>query len=135
MPLNLGGQPHGLLWMGTDCSSFTFPNISNHKRTKLNPAGDRSYAKTVSGSLMADVALVLFWWARKRGLTPVIENPRLVTSSQWSHHICHPSMEIQASQFPIGFLVGNPMGSHGMRAPCRDFASWHVIVPWHGIAA
>jgi hypothetical protein len=44
-------RPGGLLFMAPVCSSFTFPNISNTKRSKTNYAGDTSYPKVGALSL------------------------------------------------------------------------------------
>ena len=49
----------GLLALGPDCSSFTFPNSSRHKRTMHNHMGDLSYGPVCIGNLMGVAALFL----------------------------------------------------------------------------
>jgi len=49
----------GLLAMGPDCSSFTFPNSSRHKRKLGIECGDLHYEPVNVGNLMAVIALFL----------------------------------------------------------------------------
>ena len=53
MALVLRLREGGLLALGPDCSSFTFPNSSRHKRTLHNAVGDLSYFPVGIGNLMA----------------------------------------------------------------------------------
>lgn len=65
----------GLLGMAPVCSSWVFANMSNTKRTKENPCGDRSYPQVVSGNLQAKVATFCLLLAHARGLYAFMENP------------------------------------------------------------
>ncbi len=51
-----GLRPGGLLSMAVDCSSFTFPNVSNHKRQHGQEEGADYYA-AILGNCMAMGAL------------------------------------------------------------------------------
>lgn len=65
----------GLLALGPDCSSFTFPNSSRHKRTSHNAVGDLSYFPVSVGNLMAVIAVFLCQLALARKAHFALENP------------------------------------------------------------
>ena len=64
----------GLLAVGPDCSSFTFPNSSRHKRHS-SVAGDLLYEPVNVGNLMAVIALFLCQLALARRVHFALENP------------------------------------------------------------
>ena len=63
-----------LLALGPDCSSFTFPNSSRHKRHSA-VAGDLLYKPVNVGNLMAVIALFLCQLALARRVHFALENP------------------------------------------------------------
>lgn len=65
----------GLLAMGPDCSSFTFPNSSRHKRKASAECGDPQYSPVTLGNLMAVIALFLCQLAVARRAHVSLENP------------------------------------------------------------
>lgn len=65
----------GLLALGPDCSSFTFPNSSRHKRSSLNSMGDLSYFPVTIGNLMAVIAVFLCQLALAHKAHFAMENP------------------------------------------------------------
>ena len=70
--LRLG--PGALLALGPDCSSFTFPNSSRHKR-HWGVTGDLLYGPVNVGNLMAVIALFLCQLALARRVHFALENP------------------------------------------------------------
>ena len=64
-----------MLALGPDCSSFTFPNSSRHKRTSHNTVGDLSYFPVQVGNLMAVIAVFLCQLALARRAHFAMENP------------------------------------------------------------
>lgn len=65
----------GLLAMAPVCSSWVFANMVNTKRSKADPAGDRSYGPVVQGNIMAKVAAFFLLLAYARELFAFMENP------------------------------------------------------------
>lgn len=65
----------GLLALGPDCSSFTFPNSSRHKRKAGDEVGDLLYQPVNVGNLMAVIALFLCQLALARRVHFALENP------------------------------------------------------------
>ena len=65
----------GLLALGPDCSSFTFPNSSRHKRNLNDVLGDLSYLPVSIGNLMAVIAVFLCQLAIVRRVHFALENP------------------------------------------------------------
>jgi len=65
----------GLLALGPDCSSFTFPNSSRHKRTLHDVLGDTEYLPVSIGNLMAVIAVFLCQLAIVRRAHFALENP------------------------------------------------------------
>jgi hypothetical protein len=68
-------RPSGLLAMAPVCSSFTFPNTSNTKRTKSRVQGDIDYEPVRAGNLMANIAAFFLAVAVARGVHCSMENP------------------------------------------------------------
>lgn len=64
-----------LLALGPDCSSFTFPNSSRHKRQSGDEHGDLNYQPVNVGNLMAVTALFLCQLALARRVHFALENP------------------------------------------------------------
>ena len=64
-----------LLWIGLPCSSWTFPNSSNHRRRKGAVEGDTAYLPVWEGNVMADIAALFMIICILRGVECVIENP------------------------------------------------------------
>lgn len=68
-------KPRGLLWQGTQCSSFVFADSSNCKRKRGNVEGDLSYQPVVDGNAMANTAAFFMVLCVMRGVQVVLENP------------------------------------------------------------
>lgn len=68
-------RPSGLLAMAPVCSSFTFPNASNTKRTKSRVQGNIDYEPVRAGNLMANIAAFFLAVAVARGAHCSLENP------------------------------------------------------------
>jgi hypothetical protein len=73
--LTLRIREGGLLAMGPDCSSFTFPNSSRHLRKVDNHWGDLGYMPVLVGNISAIIAMFLFQLALTRGVHCTVENP------------------------------------------------------------
>lgn len=66
----------GLLWMGPECSSFTFAPVSVTARSQRNNyQGDVSKEFVARGNLMANIAALLFCLGVARGAEVALENP------------------------------------------------------------
>ena len=61
--------------LGPDCSSFTFPNSSRHKRNHNDVLGDLSYLPVSIGNLMAVIAIFLCQLAICRRVHFALDNP------------------------------------------------------------
>ncbi len=81
----------GLLMMAPVCSSWTFANVSNTKRSKTNPAGDLTYPAVLAGNLMVEVAVFCMLLADVREVFAVVENPCS------SLLFCYPPFALAAS--------------------------------------
>ena len=66
----------GLLWMGPECSSFTFAPVSVTARSQQNNYnGDVTKEFVARGNLMANIAALLFCLGIARGAEVALENP------------------------------------------------------------
>ena len=90
----------GLCALGPDCSSFTFPNSSNHKRTKSDAIGALTYKPVAIGNLIAVIALFLCQLCMIRRVHFALENPPDSHMFSFFNMVCPDfmSLGVQASQ-------------------------------------
>jgi hypothetical protein len=136
--LTLRIREGGLLAMGPDCSSFTFPNSSRHLRKVDNHWGDLGYMPVLVGNISAIIAMFLFQLALTRGVHCTVENPpdsrifhfwsetsRLLTLLQdsgacWSqtvHRCAYDSSRLPRLSKLYKF-IGSWQGVKGLNARC-----------------
>jgi len=90
----------GLCALGPDCSSFTFPNSSRHKRTASDATGALTYKPVIIGNLMAVIALFLCQLCMIRRVRLALENPPDSHLFSFFNTVCPDfmSLGVQASQ-------------------------------------
>jgi hypothetical protein len=136
--LTLRIREGGLLAMGPDCSSFTFPNSSRHRRKVDNHWGDLGYKPVLVGNISAIIAMFLFQLALTRGVHCTVENPpdsrifhfwsetcRLLTLLQdsgvcWSQtvHRCAYDSSRPPRLSKLYKFIGSWQGVKGLNARC-----------------
>jgi hypothetical protein len=137
--LTLRVREGGLLAMGPDCSSFTFPNSSRHLRKVDNHWGDLGYKPVLVGNISAIIAMFLFQLALTRGVHCTVENPpdsrifhfwsetcRLLSLLQdagvcWSQtvHRCAYDSSRQPRLSKLYKFIGSWQGVKGLNARCN----------------
>ena len=136
--LRLG--PGALLALGPDCSSFTFPNSSRHKR-HWGVTGDLLYGPVNVGNLMAVIALFLCQLALARGVHFALENPPDSHIFRFFESVCPDFMNMQ---MPDRIEESRCQGLHAQsvtRCPYDDspepklakYYKW--LATWPGIKA
>ena len=101
----------GLLALGPDCSSFTFPNSSRHQRKLNEEVGDTSYEPVNVGNLMAVIALFLCQLALARRVHFALENPPDSHMFRFFERLCPDFMKMIV---PDGTESRGVMGSQGL---------------------
>ena len=129
-----------LLASGPDCSSFTFPNSSRHKRHSA-VAGDLLYKPVNVGNLMAVIALFLCQLALARRVHFALENPPDSHIFRFFQSVCPDFMKMV---MPDSVEESRCQGLHAQsvtRCPYDDSAEpklqkvYKWLTTWPGIKA
>ena len=102
----------GLLAMGPDCSSFTFPNSSRHKRKVGAECGDLQYSPVILGNLMAVIALFLCQLAVARRVHVGLENPPDSYIFRFFERLCPQLMSVKESRGQAQLMGANEESGH-----------------------
>ena len=133
----------GFLALAPDCSSFTFPNSSRHKRLYGEAHGDLLYHPVNVGNLMAVIALFLCQLALTRQVHFALENPPHSHIFRFFLSVCPQFMYMVCPDFlgdiPRTVQISRLCAQTVHRCPYDDSPEpklqkvYKWVATWHGI--